>query len=69
MRPSIDDFGVFEAHADTPVPPTPTTSPRRIHVIKKMTTKAGEILSGSAALYRELTVSALSLVPGRGQSA
>jgi hypothetical protein len=34
-------------------------------MLKHASTKAGEILTVSAELYREMTLSALRLVPGR----
>ena len=43
----------------------PTYPPKEADVLKKAKTKASQILAGSAELYREIALSALSLVPRR----
>jgi hypothetical protein len=51
---------------DTPTPFVPTSPPKEeTPVIHKAKSKAALILASSAELYRELALSALSLVPGR----
>jgi len=53
------------ASHDTSNPPGTTSSQKETDVLKKAKRKATEILVGSKELYREIALSALSLVPRR----
>jgi hypothetical protein len=50
------------ARPDTQTPPEATTRAEDSGMLKKAKTRASAILSGSAALYREMAFSALRLV-------